>query len=105
MEHELDFASTLPDRSPDATTISRISVTITTSVPFKTTPRLQSTIKVARVKFPSEMVALLAIFRITNRYFPDFPGVDTNTFIEGHLQTLRVSLNLIVTLICFNKLY
>jgi hypothetical protein len=50
--------------------------------------------KVARVKFPSEM-ALLAIFRITTRYFPDFPGVDSNTFIAGHLQTLRVSLNLI----------
>jgi hypothetical protein len=51
--------------------------------------------KVARVKFPSEMAALLAIFRITYRYFPDFPGVDSNTFIDGHLQTLRVSLNLI----------
>ena len=37
--------------------------------------------KVARVKFPSEMAALLAIFRITNRYFPDFPGVDKYTFI------------------------
>jgi hypothetical protein len=51
--------------------------------------------KVARVKFFSGTAAQMAIFRITNRYFPDFPGVDCFRFIEGHLQTPRVSLNLI----------
>ena len=42
--------------------------------------------KVTRVKLFSDTAAQLAIFRITRRIFPNFPGLDEYTFIEGNLQ-------------------
>jgi len=47
--------------------------------------------RVARVTFHSEMAALLAIYRITNRIFPFFPGLDGFTTINGHLKAPRIS--------------
>ena len=47
--------------------------------------------EVARVKFFTETAALLAIFRITRRIFPNFPGSDSFTTIDGHLKAPRVS--------------
>ena len=47
--------------------------------------------EVARVKFFTETAALLAIFRITRRIFPNFPGSDGFTTIDGHLKAPRVS--------------
>ena len=46
---------------------------------------------VAQVTFHSEMAALLPIFRITNRIFPFFPGLDGFTTINGHLKAPRIS--------------
>jgi hypothetical protein len=47
--------------------------------------------KVARVKFFSDTAAELAIFRVTRRIFPNFPGLDGSTIIYGHLKAKRVS--------------
>ena len=47
--------------------------------------------RVVRVTFHSETAALLAIFLITNRIFPYFPGLDVVTTIDGHLKAPRVS--------------
>ena len=47
--------------------------------------------RVAQVTFHSEMAALLPIFRITNRIFPFFPGLDGFTTINGHLKAPRIS--------------
>jgi hypothetical protein len=44
--------------------------------------------KVARVKFFTETAASLAIFRITRRIIPNFPGLDGFTTIDGHLKPL-----------------
>ena len=47
--------------------------------------------KAAKVKFFSETAAEMAICRVADRPFPDFPGLDPGFTIEGRLQTRRVS--------------